>query len=69
MGKTSAAVKNRYNAKAYDRVSLSIPKGDKEKLQSHAEQRGESLNRFIRRAIGTQLRLDSQAEDSRHEGT
>ena len=68
MGKTSAAVKNRYNAKAYDRVSLSIPKGDKEKLQAHAEQRGESLNGFIQRAIDTQLRLDTQGGGGSHEG-
>ena len=69
MGKTSAAVKNRYNAKAYDRVALTVPKGDKEKLQAHAGQRGESLNGFIQRAIGTQLRLDKQEEGSCHEGT
>ena len=75
MGKTSAAAKNRYNAKAYDRVSLSIPKGDKEKLQAHAGQRSESLNGFIQRAIRTQLRIDNMCsagvlnEGSNYEGT
>ena len=29
MGKTSAAVKNRYNAKKYDRINLTTPKEKK----------------------------------------
>ena len=51
MGKTSAAVKNRYNEKAYDRISLTVPKGQKETIKAHAESKGESLNGFIQRAI------------------
>ena len=31
-GKTSAAAKNRYNAKAYDRITLLVPKGSKEQI-------------------------------------
>lgn len=48
---TSAKVKNRYNAKAYDRIALVVPKGQKELIMAHAEARGESLNGFIKRAI------------------
>lgn len=55
MGKTSAAVKNRYAAKNYDAVRLMVRKGDKEILQSHAAGRGESLNAWINRAIKKQL--------------
>ena len=51
MGKTSSAVKNKYNAKAYDRINLTMPKGKKEVIQNHAEERGESTNAFINRAI------------------
>lgn len=51
MGKTSAAVKNRYNSKAYDRISIVVPKGDKEIIAKHAERTGESVNAFIRRSI------------------
>lgn len=32
-GKTSAAAKNRYNAKAYDRITLLVPKGARNKSQ------------------------------------
>lgn len=51
MAKTSAKVKNRWNEKAYDRISLSVPKGKKEIIRKHAENRGESLNGFVNRAI------------------
>lgn len=47
MGKTSAAVKNRYNAKAYDRIVLAVPKGKKELWQAHAAKRGVSLTKLI----------------------
>ena len=55
MGKTSSAVKDRYNNRAYDNVRLRLYKGQKELLQSHAAGRGESLNAWINRAIKRQL--------------
>ena len=51
MGKSSSKVKNRYNEKVYDRISLVVPKGKKEELQAYAASRGESLNAFVNRAI------------------
>lgn len=51
MSKPTAAVKNRYNSSAYDRVSLMVPKGDKEKIREHAEAKGESINGYIKRLI------------------
>lgn len=50
---------NKYIAKAYDRVNLTLPKGRKAELQAHAEQRGESLNCFIGRAIDEQVKRDN----------
>ncbi len=60
MGKTSAAVKNRYAAKAYDRINLIVKKGEKDKLKAHAEKQGETLNGFINRAITNQVQADSE---------
>lgn len=51
MPKTSAAVKNRYNNKAYDRIALVVQKGQKDIIKAHAESQGESVNGFIQRAI------------------
>jgi len=47
MGKTSAAVKNRYNAKAYDRLSIIVPKGRKTDVEAAARDRGESVNGMV----------------------
>lgn len=61
MSKTSAAVKNRYNDKAYDRINLTTVKGDKEKIKAHAESRGESVNGFINRAIKETMERDGES--------
>lgn len=56
MGKTSSAVKNRYNAKAYDQLPIRIPKGRKADVDAYAKHRGESVNglvnNFLREALG-----------------
>ncbi len=63
MGKTSAAVKNRYAAKAYDRINLIVKKGEKDRLKAHAEKQGETLNGFINRAIDTQVQADNESKE------
>ncbi|MDY4483337.1 MAG: hypothetical protein SPE16_05180 [Butyricicoccus porcorum] len=60
MGKPSTAAQNRYIAKAYDRVNLTLPKGRKDEVKAHAEQRGESLNGFIQRAIDETMQRDEE---------
>ena len=47
MGKTSSAVKQRYNEKAYDRLAITIPKGRKLTVEARAKQDGESINGFV----------------------
>ena len=37
MGRTSAAAKNRYSNKAYDRIGILVRKGRKERIRSYAE--------------------------------
>ena len=51
MGRTSSAVKDRYNAKAYDEIKVRVNKGRKAEIKSHAENQGKSLNGFINEAI------------------
>ena len=41
----------KYKDKAYNRLEISVPKGKKIDLKAHAEERGESLNGFVNRAI------------------
>lgn len=58
MGKTSAAVKNKWNEKAYDRINLTVPKGDKDKIKAYAESKGKSVNSYINDLIKEDMRKE-----------
>ena len=45
--KTSSAVKQRYNEKAYDRLAITIPKGRKATVEACAAARGQSVNGMV----------------------
>ena len=62
MGRTSSAVKDRYNAKVYDEIKLRVAKGKKETIQAHAEALGESVNAFLNRAIAEAMERDKAAQ-------
>ena len=59
-GKTSAKSKNTGITKAYDRINLTVPKGQKDLIQAHAEAQGESTNGFINRAISETMERDGK---------
>lgn len=56
--KAQQKAQNKWIANNYDRINLTVPKGDKEALQAHAQAQGESLNKFINRAISEQMARD-----------
>ena len=62
MGKTSNAVKDRYNAKNYDDLRVRVPKGMRDQIQAFADANGETVNGFINRLIGEALGVDKTAE-------
>lgn len=62
MGKASTKAQNKYIAKAYDRVNLTMPKGKKENVQAFAEAYGLSLNAFINAAIDEKMQRDNGLE-------
>lgn len=49
---------NEYIQNTYDRINLTVPKGQKEIIQSHAKANGESVNAFIGRAIAEAMERD-----------
>lgn len=51
MGKTSWKVKEKYNEKSYDRISIRIPKGKKAMLQDYSEKTGKSINQIYNDAL------------------
>lgn len=58
MGRTSSEAKNKYNAKAYDRITLVVPKGCKGQIQDYAAQRGESVNALLNRLLAEAMQKD-----------
>lgn len=60
MGKASTRAQNKYIAKAYDRINLTVPKGQKDIIQAHAQARNESVNGFINRAIDEAMERDKE---------
>ena len=50
VNKAKARANKKYNAKAYDLLSVRVPKGEKEIFREFAAQCGESLAKFVRTA-------------------
>ena len=48
----------KYVKNTYDRIEVKVPKGEKATIQAHAEQKGESINGFINRAIDETMERD-----------
>ena len=63
-GKASTRAKNKYNAANYDNLRILVQKGQKEKINAHAAERGESINGFVNRAIDETIEKDSQSSQS-----
>ncbi len=51
----------KYEAKAYDKTLIRLPKGRLDEIRAHIEPAGESLNGFIGRAIAETMERDSGA--------
>lgn len=63
MGKASTKAQNKYISKTYDRINLTVEKGQKEKIKEHADgfDNG-SVNGFINRAIRETMERDCKKE-------
>ena len=53
----------RYNKKAYDRIDVVVPKGQREIIKAFAASQGKSLNRFICDAIERQMKQSEQNKE------
>ena len=50
-----------YNEKAYDRLAITIPKGQKQAVEAHAKSKGESVNGLVNGLLRADMGL-SEAE-------
>ncbi len=60
ISKKQQASVHKYVREHYDRISLTVPQGKKEQIREHAENRGESINGFINRAIDETIERESK---------
>lgn len=58
MAERKAKWQNDYIARTYDRVNLTLPKGEKEHVQAAALASGESVNGYIGKAISQRMERD-----------
>ena len=58
VSKSQQKAVHKYVKANYDRLDLTIPKGNKDIIKAHAERRGESVNGFINRAIVETMERD-----------
>jgi hypothetical protein len=58
----------KYNAKAYDRLELKVPKGKKGIIVAHAENHDGSLNKFLNRAVDEAIERDIKKPDNNVQG-
>ena len=54
---------NKYVKNNYDRINVTFPKGQKEKLKEHAQKQDESVNAFIIRSVSETMKRDNQNQE------
>ena len=64
MSKAQTAANKRYNLKAYDRIEITVPKGNREIIAQAAAAAGMSVNAFIKEAIEAE-RVNAKALSER----
>ena len=59
----------KWDAANLDRISIAVPKGQKEVIKAHAEARGESVNGFLNRAVSETMERDKAAPETAGKAT
>lgn len=58
--KAGQAAVQRYEAKAYDKILVRVPKGRRDEIQAAAEAAGQSVNAYIIEAIDRRMERSSE---------
>lgn len=53
---------HKYVKANYDRMELTVAKGQKDVIKAHAQSRGESVNSFVLRAVSETMERDNRDE-------
>lgn len=69
VSKAQQASVNKYVKNNYDRINVTMPKGEKEVIQEYASAQGESVNGFIVRAVRERMERDGAGGPQETAGT
>ena len=61
--KAGSKATEKWRRENQDRITVKLPKGEKEKIQSHAAARGETQNEFMKRAIHETMARDNKSPE------
>ena len=71
MAKTTAAQQravHKYVKNNYDRLELSVPKGEKEEIQQAAKQAGKSVNAYVYEAVKRRMEQEQTTAETADPG-
>lgn len=57
VSKAQIKATNKYNAIAYDRLNIVVPKGRKQEIESHAKEKGETVNGLVNALLRSDMGL------------
>ena len=60
ISKSQQKAVHKYVKANYDRIELTVPKGQKAIIKDHADKQGESVNSFVNRAIKETMERDGE---------
>ena len=60
ISESRARANKKYQLEKTDEIKLRVPKGNKERIQEHAKEQGESTNAFIYRAVNETIERDQR---------
>jgi uncharacterized protein (DUF1778 family) len=64
LGLKSTDYKRSFNERKYERLSITIPKGQKAAVQAAADKESESINGFVNKAILSRMGLEEWTNKS-----
>jgi uncharacterized protein (UPF0254 family) len=65
VSKAQQKAQNKWIAKAYDRINLTVAKGKKDIIQAYAEAQGKSVNAYINTAIDEKMSREAVGSPTR----
>ena len=68
MAKNTTNYKRSFNEAKYDRLAITIPKGQKATIQAVADKEGDSVNGYVNKAVLLRMGIEEWPEEDNCDG-